>query len=62
MEPHVVLNADVCDFMDGVEGSVDRGSSGGVYKHGNITLETRSREKAERSTTSCGSVGDSAVF
>ena len=38
MKPHVVLFTDVCDFIDGIKGSVDGGASGGVHKHRNIPL------------------------
>lgn len=39
MKPHVVLFTDVCDFIDGIEGSVDGGTSGGIHKHRNIPLQ-----------------------
>lgn len=39
MEPHVVLLADVCDFIDGVKGTVDGGAGGGIHIHGNVTLQ-----------------------
>lgn len=40
MEPHIVLFTDVCNFINGIKGSVDSGTSGGVHKHRNVALET----------------------
>lgn len=39
MQPQVVLLADVGDLVDGVEGAVDRRTSGGVDEEGHATLQ-----------------------
>lgn len=44
MKPHVVLFTDVCDFIDGVKGSIDSGTSGGIHKHWNIPLRAKEKD------------------
>lgn len=39
MQPQVVLLADVGDLVDGVEGAVDRGTSGGVHEERHVALQ-----------------------
>lgn len=39
MKPHVVLFTDICDFIDGIKGSIDSSTSGGIHKHRNIPLQ-----------------------
>lgn len=45
MEPHVVLLADICDFIDGVKCSIDGGAGSGVHKHWNVTLQDDKHEE-----------------
>lgn len=45
MKPHAVLFADVGNFIDGIKGSVDGGTSGGIHIYRNITLHIKSIEK-----------------
>lgn len=52
MKPHVVLLADVCDLVDGVEGAVDGGAGGGVHIHGDVALETATGSGQARFTES----------
>lgn len=55
MKPHVVLFTDVCNFIDGIKGSVDGGASGGIHKHRNIPLQTETtRGKKKTSATILG--------
>lgn len=45
MKPYVVFFTDVCDFIDGIKGSVDGGTCRGVHKQRNITLEGKKAEE-----------------
>lgn len=41
MKPHIVLFTDVGNFIDGIKGSVDGGTSGGSHKQWNIPLRCK---------------------
>lgn len=45
VKPHVVLLTDVCNLIDGIERSIDRGAGGGIHKHWHISLQTKSIRK-----------------
>lgn len=51
MKPHVVLFTYVCNFIDGIKGSVDGGTSSGIYEHRDMPLHTASIKKKERKKT-----------
>lgn len=54
MKPHVVLFTDVCDFIDGIKGSIDGGASSGIHKHRNIPLQTENIGGKKRLVTILG--------
>lgn len=54
MKPHIVLFTDVGNFIDGIKGSVDGGTSGGSHKQWNIPLWGKSTAHTKKKKTILG--------